>query len=113
MTDSSPKTIIALGLEGSANKLGVGIVKHIYPCGIPADAELVPEVIELANVRDTYNPPAGEGFLPRDVAAHHRSVIVPLLHQAFEEAKITHKDLDCICYTKGPGMGAPLQSVAL
>jgi len=22
-------------------------------------------------------------------------------------------DLDCICYTKGPGMGAPLQSVAL
>ena len=23
------------------------------------------------------------------------------------------QDLDCICYTKGPGMGAPLQSVAL
>ena len=22
-------------------------------------------------------------------------------------------DIDCICYTKGPGMGAPLQSVAL
>ncbi|KAJ2454556.1 putative tRNA threonylcarbamoyladenosine biosynthesis protein kae1 [Coemansia sp. RSA 2336] len=111
--DGTSRTIIALGLEGSANKLGVGIVKHVYPTGIPTDAELRPEMIELANIRDTYNPPPGEGFLPRDVAAHHRSTIIELLHQALKEAKITHKDLDCICYTKGPGMGAPLQAVAL
>lgn len=108
------KSIIALGLEGSANKLGVGIVKHVYPDGIPQhDVDLRPEYIELANVRDTYNPPPGEGFLPRDVAAHHRSAINPLLLQAFEEAKISPAEIDCICYTKGPGMGAPLQSVAL
>ncbi|KAI8326494.1 peptidase M22, glycoprotease [Martensiomyces pterosporus] len=107
------KTIIALGLEGSANKLGVGIVKHIYATGISPTDELKPEVVELANVRDTYNPPAGEGFLPRDVAAHHRSLIIPLLHKALEAANLTPQDLDCICFTKGPGMGAPLQSVAL
>ncbi|KAI9501879.1 putative tRNA threonylcarbamoyladenosine biosynthesis protein kae1 [Coemansia spiralis] len=113
-TTNASKTIIALGLEGSANKLGIGIVKHIYPNGIPStDTGLHPEFIELANVRDTYNPPAGEGFLPRDVAAHHRALINPLLKQAFAEAKITPKHIDCICYTKGPGMGAPLQSVAL
>ncbi|KAJ2119018.1 putative tRNA threonylcarbamoyladenosine biosynthesis protein kae1 [Coemansia sp. RSA 1807] len=111
--NSKPKTIIALGLEGSANKLGVGIVKHVYPAGIPTDTELQPEMIELANVRDTYNPPAGEGFLPRDVAAHHRATIIELLNQALADAKITHQELDCICYTKGPGMGAPLQAVAL
>ncbi|KAJ2006920.1 putative tRNA threonylcarbamoyladenosine biosynthesis protein kae1 [Coemansia sp. RSA 2322] len=113
MEAGAPRAIIALGLEGSANKLGIGIVKHVYPSGIPGDAELSPEYVELANVRDTYNPPAGEGFLPRDVAAHHRSTIITLVRQAFEEANISHKDLDCICYTKGPGMGAPLQSVAL
>ncbi|KAJ1830962.1 putative tRNA threonylcarbamoyladenosine biosynthesis protein kae1 [Coemansia sp. RSA 2711] len=112
-TGSQPQTVIALGLEGSANKLGVGIVKHVYPSGIPVDTELRPEMIELANVRDTYNPPPGEGFLPRDVAAHHRTTIIELLNQAFAEAQITHDDLDCICFTKGPGMGAPLQAVAL
>ncbi|KAJ2813623.1 putative tRNA threonylcarbamoyladenosine biosynthesis protein kae1, partial [Coemansia furcata] len=78
MDTKAPRTIIALGLEGSANKLGIGIVKHVYPNGISSDGELSPEYIELANVRDTYNPPAGEGFLPRDVAAHHRSTIITL-----------------------------------
>ncbi|KAJ1905630.1 putative tRNA threonylcarbamoyladenosine biosynthesis protein kae1 [Coemansia sp. IMI 209127] len=113
-TKNAPKTVIALGLEGSANKLGIGIVKHVYPNGVPGpDVELQPEYIELANVRDTYNPPAGEGFLPRDVAAHHRALINPLLKQAFAEANVEPADIDCICYTKGPGMGAPLQSVAL
>ncbi|KAJ2102130.1 putative tRNA threonylcarbamoyladenosine biosynthesis protein kae1 [Coemansia sp. S100] len=113
MDTKAPRTIVALGLEGSANKLGIGIVKHVYPSGISSDGELSPEYVELANVRDTYNPPAGEGFLPRDVAVHHRSTIITLIRQAFEEAKIGPQDLDCICYTKGPGMGAPLQSVAL
>ncbi|KAJ2803595.1 putative tRNA threonylcarbamoyladenosine biosynthesis protein kae1 [Coemansia guatemalensis] len=112
-TGAEARTIVALGLEGSANKLGVGIVKHVYPTGVPGDAELRPEMIEWANVRDTYNPPPGEGFLPRDVAAHHRATIIMLLNQALAEAKLTPKDLHCICYTKGPGMGAPLQSVAL
>ncbi|KAJ2162917.1 putative tRNA threonylcarbamoyladenosine biosynthesis protein kae1 [Coemansia sp. RSA 552] len=115
MADSSSqaKTIIALGLEGSANKLGVGIVKHVYAAGLSGSGELRPEMVELANVRDTHNPPAGEGFLPREVAMHHRSTILRLLRQAFEDAGLTHKDLDCICFTKGPGMGAPLQVVAL
>ncbi|KAJ2380854.1 putative tRNA threonylcarbamoyladenosine biosynthesis protein kae1, partial [Coemansia sp. RSA 2559] len=94
-TKKAPKTVIALGLEGSANKLGVGIVKHVYPNGVPGpDVELQPEYIELANVRDTYNPPAGEGFLPRDVAAHHRALINPLIKQAFAEANVEPTDID-------------------
>ncbi|KAJ1736848.1 putative tRNA threonylcarbamoyladenosine biosynthesis protein kae1 [Coemansia sp. Benny D160-2] len=114
MVRDAPRAIIALGLEGSANKLGVGIVKHVYAAGVSGlETELQPEYIELANVRDTYNPPAGEGFLPRDVAAHHRALINPLLKQALAEANVGPEDIDCICYTKGPGMGAPLQSVAL
>ena len=90
--------MISLGLEGSANKLGVGIMK---------------DQVILANIRDTYITPPGTGFLPTETAQHHREFIIPLLKKAFKEAKITSSDIDCICYTKGPGMGAPLNIVAI
>lgn len=96
--------MIALGLEGSANKLGVGIILH-PPEGSPAQI--------LANIRHTFVSPPGEGFLPKDTAKHHRSWLVKLVRQALKEAGVTVKVVDCICYTKGPGMGAPLQSVAV
>ena len=38
---------------------------------------------------------------------------MPVLRKALEDAKITLKDIDVICYTKGPGMGAPLAVAAL
>lgn len=98
--------MIALGLEGSANKLGVGLILHPDgPKGGPAQI--------LANIRHTFVSPPGEGFLPKDTAKHHRSWVVRLVEQALAEARITVDDIDCICYTKGPGMGAPLQSVGL
>ncbi|RMZ82571.1 hypothetical protein DV738_g1535, partial [Chaetothyriales sp. CBS 135597] len=95
--------MIALGLEGSANKLGVGIIEH--PAGGPAKV--------LSNLRDTYISPPGSGFLPKDTAVHHRQQVTRLVREAMAEAKIGISEIDCICYTKGPGMGAPLQSVAV
>jgi len=97
------KAYIALGLEGSANKLGAGVIKH--------DVDGSTEV--LSNVRHTYITPPGEGFLPRDTAQHHREWAVKVIKDAVAKANITMHGVDCICYTKGPGMGAPLQSVAL
>lgn len=96
--------MIALGFEGSANKLGVGLIVH-PPKGGPAKI--------LANIRHTFVSPPGEGFLPKDTAKHHRSWVLTLTKQAMKEAGVTIQDIDCICYTKGPGMGAPLQSVAV
>ena len=96
--------MIALGLEGSANKLGVGLILH-PPHGGPAHI--------LSNLRHTFVSPPGEGFLPKDTAKHHRSWIIRLVKQAIKEAGIRVGDIDCVCYTKGPGMGAPLQSVAV
>lgn len=96
--------MIAIGLEGSANKIGVGIMLHPKNGG-PAQV--------LANVRHTYNAPPGEGFLPKDTAQHHRAWVVKLVKQALIEARISVDEVDCICYTKGPGMGAPLQSTAV
>ncbi|EGD72195.1 glycoprotein endopeptidase [Salpingoeca rosetta] len=90
--------VVAVGFEGSANKVGVGIVR---------DGEV------LSNVRDTYITPPGEGFQPSETARHHRAKVLDILRRALEEAKITPQDVDCICFTKGPGMAAPLTVMAV
>jgi N6-L-threonylcarbamoyladenine synthase len=86
--------MIALGIEGSANKLGVGIVRE--------DGTI------LSNVRHTYITPsgisscdsmycrhtiltlgrgfAGTGFLPKETAEHHRKHILRLVNEALTES---------------------------
>ncbi|KAF2669180.1 O-sialoglyco protein endopeptidase [Microthyrium microscopicum] len=96
--------MIALGLEGSANKLGIGIISHPSPTAEPH---------VLANLRHTYNSPPGTGFLPKDTALHHRAYFVRLVKRALYQAHLTPADVDVICYTRGPGMGACLTSVAI
>lgn len=90
--------VIAIGFEGSANKIGVGIVR---------DGEV------LANVRTTFITPPGAGFLPKETAEHHRQKVLGILKEALEVAKVTPNDIDVVCYTKGPGMAPPLLAVAI
>ncbi|KAG5518952.1 hypothetical protein PMAC_002483 [Pneumocystis sp. 'macacae'] len=90
-------TYIALGLEGSANKMGVGIIKH--------QSNGTTET--LANIRHTYIAPPGEGFLPKHTAKHHKEWVLRLIREAMEKSKLKISDVDC------PGMGAPLQAVAI
>lgn len=85
------KPYIALGLEGSANKLGAGVIKH-SPDG---------STTVLSNVRHTYVTPPGEGFLPRDTALHHRQWAMTVIKDSLKHANISLHDVDCICYTKG------------
>jgi len=99
--------VLALGIEGSANKIGVGIVTE--------DGTI------LSNPRRTFITPPGTGFLPKETAEHHRRVVLDVLKQALAEAKLTMKDISnivvcilaLICYTKGPGMAPPLMVGAL
>lgn len=93
------KKMIALGFEGSANKIAVGVVT--------LDGTI------LSNPRHTYITPPGQGFLPRETAQHHLQHILPLIKSALKTAQITPDEIDCLCYTKGPGMGAPLQVSAI
>ncbi|KAH0784981.1 putative tRNA N6-adenosine threonylcarbamoyltransferase [Histomonas meleagridis] len=88
-----------LGLESSANKIGIGIVQK--------DGTI------LANVRKTFCAPLGEGFRPSETADHHRSNAIPLVLEAFKVSGITPRDIKAICYTMGPGMGSPLEVCAL
>ncbi|XP_013784906.1 probable tRNA N6-adenosine threonylcarbamoyltransferase isoform X1 [Limulus polyphemus] len=89
---------VVIGFEGSANKLGIGIVR---------DGKV------LSNPRVTYITPPGEGFLPRDTAKHHQAHVLDVLEKALLEANVKPSEIDVVCYTKGPGMGAPLVSVAV
>lgn len=88
-----------LGLEGSANKIGVAVVS--------TDGEI------LSNVRETFVPPAGHGFLPRETATHHQAHVNGLIVRALKESGVAIADIECVGYTKGPGMGGPLRSVAV
>lgn len=93
------KPLVALGIESSANKIGVGIVT--------LDGSI------LSNPRHTYITPPGHGFLPRETAKHHLQHALPLVRSALAAASLSPTDIDCICYTRGPGMGAPLQVCSL
>lgn len=78
--------MIALGLEGSANKLGIGIIDGLQI---------------KANLRKTYITPPGTGFLPNETARHHRQNIIQLILEALRVAGLEPANIDCICYTKG------------
>lgn len=97
------KTTI-LGIEGSANKIGVGVLQY----------DPATDTYEtLSNPRKTYISPAGMGFLPRETAWHHQNHVAALvraaLAEAFPEEQQPQAHLSGIAFTKGPGMGGPLR----
>ncbi|KAH0626314.1 hypothetical protein JD844_001226 [Phrynosoma platyrhinos] len=53
------------------------------------------------------------GFLPGDTARHHRSCVLAVLQEALRDAGLKPQDIDAVAFTKGPGMGAPLVTVAI
>lgn len=85
--------VIVIGMEGSANKIGIGIIQ---------------DGVVLSNPRKTFITPPGEGnshvllevngiysinsiitgFQPSETARHHQSVIIGLLQSALDEAKV-------------------------
>ena len=91
--------MLVLGIEGSANKVGVGIVS--------SDGSI------LSNPRHTFITPPGTGFLPRETAQHHAQHIIPLVRSALAAAGVAPRSLSAIAFTKGPGMGGPLQVGAI
>jgi len=86
--------MIALGIEGTAWSLSVGVVNEN-------------DVIALLS--DPYIPKEG-GIHPREASQHHSERIAPLLSRLFE---IVDKNLiDLIAFSQGPGMGPCLRVVA-
>ena len=89
--------MICLGIEGTAEKTGIGIVDS--------------EGNILATCGDQLYPEVG-GIHPREAANFHAEHIVPLINDALDEANITLKDIDLVSFAKGPGLGPALRTVA-
>jgi len=86
-----------LGIEGTAHTVGVGIVDHTGNV--------------LANVLEMYRPAEG-GIHPREAANHHAERLVPLVRQAVEGSGLKFKDIGLVSFSKGPGLGPCLRTVA-
>ena len=89
--------MISLGIEGTAEKTGVGIVDSDGNILAMAGKQLFPEE---------------GGIHPRIAAEHHAEWIPKLIPQAIEESGISYEDIDLISFSQGPGLGPALRIVA-
>jgi N6-L-threonylcarbamoyladenine synthase/protein kinase Bud32 len=89
--------LICIGIEGTAEKTGVGIVDS--------------EGKILASVGKALIPQSG-GIHPREAAEHHAVTIVPLIKEAMESSGLNLNDIDLVAFSKGPGLGPALRTVA-
>ncbi|MHA1223609.1 MAG: bifunctional N(6)-L-threonylcarbamoyladenine synthase/serine/threonine protein kinase [Candidatus Heimdallarchaeaceae archaeon] len=87
--------MISLGIECSADKLGVGVIDSTGNI--------------LANQRRTYKPPLGSGIHPREASEFHATNMLKTIRDALKEAKINFSNIDLIAFTKGPGLGPCLR----
>ncbi len=76
------KKLIALGIEGSANKIGIGIVT--------SDGTI------LSNPRKTFITPPGQGFRPKETADHHRAEVLGILQSALKEANLNLDEIGIV-----------------
>ena len=89
--------MICIGIEGTAEKTGVGIVDSEGRILASAGKALIPE---------------SGGIHPREAAEHHATAIVPLIKDALNESGLNLKDLDLVAFSRGPGLGPALRTVA-
>src|SRR3989344_1677876 len=85
--------MIILGIESTAHTFGIGIVSETGKI--------------LANVLDSYTSAAG-GMIPDKVAEHHQKFADAVLEKAFQEAKLSWKEIAFIAYSAGPGLDPSL-----
>lgn len=89
--------MICIGIEGTAEKTGVGIVDR--------DGKI------LSSVGKSLIPTRG-GIHPREAAEHHAQTIIPLIQHALKESGLSLKELDVVAFSQGPGLGPALRTVA-
>jgi N6-L-threonylcarbamoyladenine synthase/protein kinase Bud32 len=86
-----------LGIESSADDFGIGVATF--------NGQI------LANKSDSYIPAEG-GIHPREAARHHAEVADIVLGEALSASGIKVKELTCIAFSQGPGLGPSLRTGA-
>ncbi len=88
---------ICLGMEGTAHTLGIGLATD--------EGEI------LANRKSEYSPVRG-GIHPREAAQHHGEELSQLLSDTISGADLQITDIDVLAFSRGPGLGPCLRTVA-
>lgn len=118
---------VVIGFEGSANKIGIGIIRDGEVLSNPRRTYITPpgqgksRVTFTSPVVSKFNSLACEvdnmlfisGFMPSDTARHHRAVILTVLKEALEQAGLKPADIDCVAYTKGRSWVSVVQDLNL
>ncbi len=89
--------MICIGIEGTAEKTGVGIVDSEGRILASRGKSLIPE---------------SGGIHPREAAEHHAKSIVPLIKEALSEADLKLSQLNLVAFSRGPGLGPALRTTA-
>jgi len=89
--------MIALGVESTADNLGIGIVS--------SDKRV------LANILDVHVPAEG-GIHPREAARHHSEQMGEAVRRALDAAAVSVKEIDIVAFAQGPGLGPCLRTGA-
>jgi N6-L-threonylcarbamoyladenine synthase len=83
------KTYI-LGIESSCDDTSAAVI---------CDGEVLSNIVANQEIHAKYG-----GVVPELASRAHQQHIVPVVHQAIEQAGITKEDLHAISFTKGPGL---------
>jgi len=89
--------LVCLGIESTADNLGVGIVT--------SDGAI------LANEISTHVPMEG-GIHPREAARHHANQMGNVISKALQKAEMKAGDINFIAFSQGPGLGPSLRTGA-
>ena len=97
MKVAKTQRLICLGIESTADNLGVGIAA--------SDGAI------LANEISTHIPEEG-GIHPREAARHHADQMGNTISRALRKAEVTAREMDIIAFSQGPGLGPSLRTGA-
>jgi len=89
--------LICIGIEGTAEKTGVGIVDSDGNVLSSRGKQLIPE---------------SGGIHPREAAEHHAASIVPLIKDSLKEANLNINEISLVAFSRGPGLGPALRTTA-
>lgn len=79
-----------LAIESSCDETSAAIIKN---------GKVVNNIIATQSVHKKYG-----GVVPELASRAHQQNIVPIVNEAFENAGISHADLDAVAFTQGPGL---------
>jgi len=94
---AASERLICLGIESTADNLGVGVAA--------SDGAI------LANEVSTHIPEEG-GIHPREAARHHSEQMGNVISRTLETADIEAREIDLVAFSQGPGLGPCLRTGA-